>query len=98
MYNSTIEQGGDLTHLAGYWRDESEVDIEGLRGQDGGPQAEHGVGGPAADLHQEQEPTHLGHCGLVLSEGDGPSGVRLLLLDLADTLEEHDKPSWGRIR
>ena len=43
-------------------------------------------------LDEEQEPAHPGHGRLVLSEGDGPEGVSLLLLDLADTLEEHGEP------
>ena len=94
---SDFEPDDDPAHLASYWRDESEVDIESLRGQDGGPQAEHGVRGPAADLDQEQEAAHPGHRGLVLSEGDGPAGVRLLLLDLAHTLEEHGEPAGPTI-
>ena len=33
--------------------------VEGVGGEDGGPQAQHRVRRPARDLHQEQQPAHL---------------------------------------
>ena len=46
-------------HLAADGGQEGVVDVEGVGGEDGRPQAQHRVRRPARDLHQEQQPAHL---------------------------------------
>ena len=63
------------------------MDIETLWRPDDGPEAEDGIGGPAAQLDHQQQPADLGHGRLVV----GPLG-RLRHLDLLESLQEHDQP------
>ena len=76
---------------------ESVVYVECLGREDDGPETQDGPGGPAGDLDQKQETTHLGHSCLVFCEGDGPPGCSLLLLNLVHTLQKQDQPDQNNL-